>query len=794
MAALLWWIGRAGPVAALLVLLAAPDASACRIVDPRPIVIEPAPPERPAPRLRPIETRRHQAEITVDGQTASVAVEAVFHNPNGMELEGTYFFPLPADVAVERFSLFMNGTEVAAELLDADRARAVYEDIVRRRKDPGLLEYVGMQMIKLRVYPIPANGEVKIRLRYAHLVRRDSGLFRLSYPFLSAKPAGEGAAIDEAAIRVRLANRIAIANVYSPSHRIDVARPDDHHAVAGFEAKHIRPGADFELYWSTAEEAVGASVLARDGVGDGEEGHFLLMLSPRVELPDTATLAKDVVFVLDKSGSMQHGRKLAQAKDALAYCLRKLRPGDTFGLIAFSTGVRPFRSERVPATEANVAAAIRFLDELDAAGGTAIDEALGHGLKLLAGAEHVPMLLFLTDGLPTVGETDVERILGQATVRNEANARVFAFGVGYDVNAKLLDRLAEEGRGQRAYVKPEEDIEVKVSALYEKIASPVLSGITVDYGGVEVHDVYPKQPGDLFRGGQILLLGRFRTPQAEGPQTLTVRGAAAGRERSYTYPIHWSPGATATGADFLPGLWAMRKVGYLLDQIRLHGETEELVEEVKSLAKRHGLVTPYTSFLAVEDSELDGRAPRPAAAAGGASEERKELQRRIGKMEEEMAEGFRDAESGAAAQDASALSDAYKGGATRIGGQHRVRIEESAPATSGPGGSRAHQNLTPGRNGSGGGPHREPAAGPRIVRAPVRQVGEKTFVRRDGVWTDTAFDPAVTPAQVVAVTFLGEAYFKLLREHPELGAVLALGENVIVEVDGVVYKVTSGDP
>ena len=172
MAALLWWTGRAGPVAALLVLLAAPGAHACRIVDPRPIVIEPAPPERPAPRVRPIETRRHQAEITVDGQTASVEVEAAFHNPNGRELEGTYFFPLPADVAVQRFSLFMNGTEVAAELLNADRARAVYEDIVRRRKDPGLLEYVGMQMIKLRVYPIPANGDVKIRLRYAHLLRR----------------------------------------------------------------------------------------------------------------------------------------------------------------------------------------------------------------------------------------------------------------------------------------------------------------------------------------------------------------------------------------------------------------------------------------------------------------------------------------------------------------------------------------------------------------------------------------------------------------------------------------------
>ncbi|MFH0910503.1 MAG: VIT and VWA domain-containing protein, partial [Planctomycetota bacterium] len=343
-------------------------AQACRIIDPRPI--EPLP--RPVPQ-QPIQTREHRAEIEIDDQTASVTVEAVFYNPNPFPMEGTYFFPLPASVAVDRFSMWMNGREVKAELLDADRARRVYEDIVRRARDPGLLEFVGMQMIKVRVFPIPAQGEVKVRLSYAHLVRKDMGLYELSYPFSSAKTE-DASPIGSAAIRVRLKTRAALKNLYSPTHPVDISRTDETRATVGFEAREVRPERDFQLYWGTSDQGVGVNVLTL--TPPGEDDYALFLIAPPVEPEGGETVARDVVFVLDRSGSMQHNDKIGSARRALRYCLEKLSLRDRFHLLTFATSVDRFRDGLVEATPENRKAALAFLDKVNASGGTAIDEAL----------------------------------------------------------------------------------------------------------------------------------------------------------------------------------------------------------------------------------------------------------------------------------------------------------------------------------------------------------------------------------------------------------------------------------
>lgn len=739
---------RASTLLLPLWLLCCLPLTACVIIDPRPVPMPPEPVQ-----LKPMETRSHAVEITIDQQAVTVDLEAVFFNPNGMQLEGTYFFPLPSEVAVSGFSLWMDGKEQKGELLDAAKARQVYEEIVRRRKDPGLLEYIGTQMIKVRVFPVPANGEAKIRLVYRHLIAKDAGLFSFRYPLASAMPEGRRP-IGRISLKVALAAAAPLKNLYSPSHAVDRIQKDDLHATVGFEGKEIRPERDFQLFWSESGETVGADVLTCDS--PGEAGYFMLLLSPQVDAP-AEVAPKDVVFVLDKSGSMQENGKIGQAKNALRYCLRKLDPRDRFSVIAFSTAAAPFRGELLPATKENVDAAVAFVDAIEAAGGTAIDEALGLGLGMLAAGDRLPMLLFLTDGQPTVGETVPEAILKNAAARNAAKARLFVFGVGPDVNTLLLDRLAGDGRGARDYVAPQEDIEVKVSSLYAKIASPALSDVTVVFEGAKTEEVYPRVVPDLFQGAQAVLLGRF---EGKGEGRVRVRGRVAGQEKEFSTRVAWGE---RRSAEFLPALWAVRKVGYLLDQIRLHGENRELVDEVTRLAKRHGIATPYTSFLVAEDEiPVAGDPPvqRPLAGA----------RRLFLEAKEQAAAPFARDAIGAGAQAASRATDRYKA----EGPAAPAPTLEFAGEAEGFDGAVRNRLEALGHKGG--------------VASGVRRIDEKTFVLKDGVWTDGAIDPE-RKEEGVEVEFASEAYFSLLRERPRLAKYFALGDNVAVLWDGILFRV-----
>ncbi len=713
----------------------AASAHACRVI--RPI---PRPIHHPRPdRVLPMETKRHQADIEVQGPVATVTVESVFHNPNTVRMEGTYFFPLPAQGSVDRFSLWMNGEEVQGELLDADKARKVYEDIVRRIKDPGLLEYAGRGMVKLRVFPIAPNGDVRVRLRYRHVVPREGELYALAYPLGSARPDGD-TAVEQASVRVRVRGQGPVGTVYSPTHKVDVTRPDARTAVAGWEARQVRPEREFLLYW--AEDTGDLALRALTYAPPGEDGYALFLIAPQVDADEREAAAKDVVFVIDRSGSMQTDDKIDQARRALVYCLGRLRAQDRFNVVTFATGLDRFREGLVPATQENVAAAQDFARDVAASGGTAINEALAGALSMLGDSDHLPMVLFLTDGLPTVGETDPDAIVKNVASANDARARLFVFGVGYRVNAPFLDRLAETGRGARTYVKPEEDIEHKVSVLYNKVASPVLTDLDLACEGVRLREMYPHPLPDLFRGGQLTVLARFA---GSGMHAVRLTGTAAGAQATYTEEVAFEGGS----AEFLAPLWAARKVGYLLDEIRLHGENEELVSEVRRLGERYGIVTPYTSFLVVEEDA-------PAQA-------RREL-------EEAQMTARRDWHRGAGV-------GAQAQARSRLGADLKQAESLAAPATAPAGeAGMAMDSLARAERARG------------VSRRQVKRVGAKTFVLRDGVWTDTDYDPdAGLPVE--RVEFLGDAYFRLVQEHPRLAAVFALGDKVVVQWRGRVYKV-----
>ena len=336
----------------------------------------------------------------------------------------------------------------------------------------------------------------------------------------------------------------------------------------------------------------------------------MLLVSPRAELSKTQQIPRDMVFVLDTSGSMR-GKRMTQARSALKYCLENLTPNDRFGLMNFATTVNMYSANLLPATKDNLAAARKWVENLEATGGTAIDDAMTTALGMRPTDEARPFtIVFFTDGRPTIGETNSEKILGNVAKKNTANTRIFTFGVGDDVNATMLDAMAENSRAISTYVRETEDIEAKTTGLYAKISNPVLSNLKLTVSGdVKLNEVYPPQLPDLFHGTQLVVLGRYNGKG--GKTTVTLTGMVGKEKKEFTYEVNF-PEQTAEEKPFVEDLWARRKVGYMLDQIRANGEKKELVDEVVILAKRYGITTPYTSYLVVPDGPLPVVGPSPA--------------------------------------------------------------------------------------------------------------------------------------------------------------------------------------
>ena len=537
----------------------------------------------------------HDVEVTIRDGVVTTHIDQNFRNGTGRDLEGQYVFPLPPGAVVSSFTMWVDGEALEARILDADEARAIYEDFVRRAIDPALLEYVGRDALSARIFPIPAGGERRIEITYTELLSAEAGTYRYRYPLdterFSALP------LERVSISVDLETSTPLKAVYSPSHELELVRSSGTKAVATYEDANVRPSQDFFLYYSVSPDDMGMTLLTYHA--PNEDGFFLLIVTPPDQAATDTVIAKDLVFVLDTSGSMS-GEKIEQAKEALRFILDNLNADDHFAIVAFADYSQALQTQLVPVSAANTAQAKSWINRLDASGGTNIDEALPLGLSLFEENERPRFLVFLTDGEPTVGEEDPVKIAAHAAAANVTGARVFTFGVGYNVNTVLLDQLAQENRGTTTYVLPGENLEVSVSSFYRKIASPVLADIELSIDGVDVYDIHPVSFPDIFRGTQLMVLGRYR---GDGTAQIAVSGTASGHETVYT-SIATFPSSALEDAS-LPRLWAGRKISYLLNQIRLYGESDELVDSVISLSRRYGIITPYTSFLvdAVSDEE-----------------------------------------------------------------------------------------------------------------------------------------------------------------------------------------------
>ena len=699
-------------------------------------------------RVPPLAIKYHRVSVEITDQVARTKVDQVFINEFHRDLEGTYIFPLPKDANISEFAMFINGERISGELLEKDRARKIYQEIVNQMKDPALLEYLDRDLFKIRVYPIPAHGEKRIQLEYSEVLKNDAGIVRYQYPLdterFSSRP------LQDVTLTTTIQSQHILKSIYSPSHDVAIARKDDHHAVVSYEDTHVVPDKDFLLYYTLSEKAIGANLLTYKQTR--QDGYFMLMLSPGYHVDQQQIIPKDIVFVLDTSGSMRRDEKLLQAQEALIYGLEGLHPDDRFGLVTFSTTVHSFDDSLQKGSRDSIDQAVQFVKNLRARGGTDIYEALNIALSFFNDdfSGRPKMIVFLTDGRPTVGLTEYIDILKRVHTHNQKQHRIFTFGVGYDVNTHLLDRLADQSKAVSAYIEPFEDLELIVSSFFDKIDSPVLSNLTLTMSGAGLYDVFPKDLPDLFQGSQLLLFGRYRTP---GEFRLMLSGNTEGKGQNFSYQIELP--RTELRHDFLPRIWASRKIGYLLDQIRLHGEDAELKEEVIELAKKFGIVTPYTSYLVTEDEELEATrlperrrplsfdlsaAPAPATGTTGRGNAANELYRLDKGQTPAVPREFTETREGEIAVRVSKDVKKLK--------QQTVMTE-----------SVSHQ---------------------------IRYVGTKTFYQIDEVWIDSEY---VEGRPTTNILYGSAAYFTLLDEAPALGKYLALGEKLIVCVDDVCLKI-----
>jgi len=662
--------------------------------------------------------KNHDVKVSINKQIATTKVTQVFHNPNDYDVEGTYIFPIPENVSFDTFTMYVNEKPLAAKILDKDEARKIYEGIVRSRKDPALLEYVGRGMVQVRVYPMQAHSDVRISFEYSEILKADHGSIKYRHSLGTDK--NSHSLFDNVSITVNIASEQNIVNLYSPTHELSIKKDGYTKATVSCEEKNVGSSRDFILYYTVPHDEIGFNVLTyKDGQ---EDGFFLAMISPNVSEISQPVIAKNILFVVDTSGSMW-GKKMQQAQDALKFCLQNLNEHDRFNVIGFNYNIAMYKKGLVKASGSHVQQALSYVDSLRASGGTNIDGALEAALQQLPEGDTPNMIIFLTDGQPTVGECNVTRIIAKANKRNRANTRIFSFGVGNDVNTTLLDKISLDNNGASDYVRPFESVETVVVNFYKKVANPVLTDLILRVTGTDGKEIFPINLPDLFHGSQLLVLGRYTDG---GMVTIDLSGKQNTIEKQYFFTTQFADNDTSN--DFLPRLWAARKIASLIDTIVLEGKNKELVDEIIRLSKKYGIITEYTSFLIDIDAQeftKDKISPKSMNMALGAL-------------------------------DFASYDQVGESAVIRAKSQEMLR-QCSTLCT----------NYATDEQGF-------------AMQEKIRTICARTFYLKDGVWIDADHTDV---SLITKIKLFSKKYFKFLKKNPDMGVYLALGKNVIIKTD-----------
>jgi Ca-activated chloride channel homolog len=749
---------------------------------PRPIIILPPGPwphphPIPMPQPRPpvsYKIKELDIHARLIDQVAQVQVSQTFVNTGSMPMEVAFVFPLPYDGAVEQMTLMIDGKEYPAKLLDAGEARRMYEEIVRKNRDPALLEWIGTGLFKTSVFPVPAGASRTVSLRYSQLCRKQEGLTDFLFPLSTAKYTSD--AVEKVDIGISIESQDEIKNVYSPTHAIEIKRPDQQHATITYSSKNEVPSSDFRLFYDVGKGTLGTRVLSYRPEKE-KEGFFLLLTSPEIKANVDTTESgsgKTVIFVIDRSGSMS-GKKIEQVQAALKYVLNNLHLGDLFNVIAYDDQIQSFRPELQRFNDDTRKAALGFVTGLYAGGSTNIDAALRTALSQIQDYRRPSYVVFLTDGLPTAGEINEMKIVQDAKQANKHHARIFAFGVGYDVNSRLLDKMVRENFGQSEFVRPNEDIEDRVSRLYNRLESPVMTGMQIQFvfdemkteEGSSVNRVYPKDELDLFAGEQLVLVGRYKKP---GTAKVIIKGTVGQKEQQFDFPATFVDKSGDESNAFIEKLWAVRRVGEILDELDLKGKNNELVKELIELATRHGILTPYTSFMANENVNIHD-------FAGNATK----ADRRLEALNvTDGSAGFAQRAMKGSMQRAAQAPAGTGGGSFGYG----ARPSEMSDALK-------TLSSTPAFASGGGGASYAGDADKELADAAqnIRNIGNRTFYQRSGQWLDSQLS-ADQQSNAKRIKQFSDDYFELARRHGHtLSQYMVFDEPVLLNLENQAYLI-----
>jgi Ca-activated chloride channel family protein len=676
------------------------------------------------------------ADIEFNGDIATTTIRLQLANPSGSMQEAVVIMPVPSDAAIRSFRLEGLGDEGVAKLMPRDEARKIYDDIVRSMRDPGLLEFDGLGVIRSSVFPVPANGTQAAEIVYEQVLGYDMG--RLDYELPRTGLLGSGGAA-EWSIDLRIKNKIDAARLFSPTHEL---KKSDGCAQCWTVVDSAAPGPFIaSLLPGETGHGLGASLIAYPDPG-GDGGYFMFVAAPpKPEWGESPE--REVTIVIDRSGSMR-GDKLEQAREAALQIVAGLKNGERFNIIDYSDTVEAFADGPVVKSKETAVAATAYLEAITAGGGTNIHDALLEAVRAPTGDGVLPMVLFLTDGLPTIGPRSEVEIRDAVATHNTEDRRIFTFGVGYDVNAPLLSEIASSSRGASTFVRPEEDVEVKVGQVFRRLDGPVLAEPSLvfakgDRRARRVWDTLPHALPDVFEGDRLTVFGRYR---GTAPIDVTLSGTVGDKERAFE--LSFEVDGASMRRSYIARMWASRKIASLVTEIRRAGADgttdagmKELTDEIVHLSLKFGILTEYTAFLATEP-EYAGRAFAPAAAADAVGER---LERRAARAREGI---------GAVNQELN-TADSFGGSASKVASNTFYDADMN-----------------------------------EVEVTAVQQIATNSAFKRAGRWVQAELIEFENDEPDETVEFGTDRYFDLARQLAAEGrnAMLAVRGDVLLDVEG----------
>ncbi len=721
---------------------------------------------------QPVSIREVGANVSIKEQVGTTTLTIVLANPSGRPQEAQIILPVPDGCTVRAFEMEGMPNEGQAQILSREEARRIYESIVRSMRDPGLVEFAGLNLIKTSVFPVAAGGTQKIRLTYEQVLSADGD--RVDY-VLPRTESLERSGVSWS-MKVEVASKRPISTFYSPSHELVVERKGPGAATIAVTSA-ADPGS-FRLSYITeskADQGVSASMMAYPDVKVAPDGGYLLLIAGVPELPaDRVLVKREVTVVIDRSGSMR-GEKMDQAKAAALQVIEALEDGEMFNIIDYSDSIATFAPKPEVKSAETIARARAYIGNIRALGGTNISDALVEALRQQPvgdAASTMPLVLFLTDGLPTVGERREVAIREIAVKANVHKRRIFTFGVGVDVNAPLLSVLAQASRATSTFVLPDEDVEVKVGQVFKRLSGPVLSeprlivmgddGTSAPAGALR--EILPGTLPDLFEGDQLVLLSQYTSSK---PLRLAIEGNYLGKPRRFEFSFEFDGASTSN--SFVPRLWASRKIATLIDSIRQatadsglstsssnvissDPRMKELVDEIVRLSTEFGILTEYTAFLAAESGAMAGLpAMRPPATPGAApSFDMSGVMRGRELAEESLAKRAAGDRAGAGGVNQS----------INLGAQARQSVLNTRN-------EYVDDKLE------------------SVQTASIKQVADQTLYCRDGVWMDARISGMKEAHASRTIEFASDEYFALVSKLAKEGrqGMLAERSDCLLMVD-----------